>query len=221
MKNEFIKLVQSLDPLFPIGGFTLSNGMETYVQNNAVYDEKTLVKHLKSYLYILSFNELAFAALAYKGHDIKRLDMLCSAYRAPMELRNGSVKQCMRFLKLHSELGSYPKINEYLKLIWTGKCEGHYSIAMGLFIKDLGINLEESLELYCYNIISSMTNHAAKLVPLRQLDAQRALMTAAEGISRAVGTAVNVSEDELGASGTGFDLSSMRHERLYSRIYIS
>ena len=201
MKNEFIKLVQSLDPLFPIGGFTLSNGMETYVQNNSVYDEKTLVKHLKSYLYILSFNELAFAALAYKGHDIKRLDMLCSAYRAPMELRNGSVKQCMRFLKLHSELGSYPKINEYLKLIRMGECEGHYSIAMGLFIKDLDIDLEESLELYCYNIISSMT--------------------AAEGISQAVGTAVNVTEDELGASGTGFDLSSMRHERLYSRIYIS
>ncbi len=221
MKSEFIKLVQSLDPLFPIGGFTLSNGMETYVQNDAVRDEDTLVKHLRNYLYILSFNELAFARMAYSGYDIKRLDMLCSAYRAPSELRNGSVKQCMRFLKLHSELGGYPKVNEYLKLIQDEECEGHYSIAIGLFVKDLDIDISEALNLYCYSIISAMTNHAAKLVPLRQLDAQRALLTVSEDISKAVETALNVTEEELGASGTGFDLSSMRHEILYSRIYIS
>lgn len=221
MNSEFIKLVQSLDPLFPVGGFTLSNGMETYVQNDVVRDEATLIRHLKSYIYILSYNELAFAALAYKGCDLKRLDMLCSAYRAPVELRTSSTKQCVRFLKLHTKLGDYERVNEYMKLTELGECEGHYSIAVGLFIRDLDIDIRESLNLYCYSIISSITNHAAKLVPLRQLDAQRALMTASEYIPKGVERALKADEDEIGASGAGFDLSSMRHESLYSRIYIS
>ena len=67
MDSKFIRLVQSLDPLFPIGSYTLSNGMETYVQKNVVCSREQLKEHLESYLYMLTFNDLAFAAKAYAG----------------------------------------------------------------------------------------------------------------------------------------------------------
>lgn len=75
--------------------------------------------------------------------------------------------------------------------------------------------------MYAYSILSSLVNHAVKLVPLRQLDGQICLADAMKKIPSAAQAAMHINEDELGISGCGFDLRSMQHERLYSRIYIS
>lgn len=221
MDSKFIRLVQSLDPLFPIGSYTLSNGMETYVQKNVVCSRDQLKEHLESYLYMLTFNDLAFAAKAYAGCDVRELDRICSALKAPFEIRSGSVKQCIRFLKLHTELDDYPALEQYKEQIDSGECSGHYCIAMGLFIKETGVDLSEALELYCYSILSSMANHAVKLVPLRQLDGQKALYDVEKKIPDAVRRSMAMKMDELGASGCGFDIRSMQHENLFSRLYIS
>ena len=221
MNTKFIRLIQSLDPLFPIGSYTLSNGMETYVQKNIVRTRKDLESYLEAYLYMLSFNDLAFAAKAWEGYDIILLDALCSALKAPFEMRLGSVKQCIRFLKLHTELDSYPLLEMYKNQIESGECSGHYSVAMGLFIKETEADLPEALELYCYSILSSMANHAVKLVPLRQLDGQKALFAVEQKILEAVSRSVKMNMEDIGASGCGFDIRSMQHEKLFSRLYIT
>jgi urease accessory protein len=221
MKADILRLTQSLDSLFPIGSYTLSNGMETYVQKGIVYDRESLEKHLAAYLYMLSFNDLAFAVKAYNGYDVKKLDELCGALKAPEELRSGSIKQCIRFLKLHTELDNYPKLTKYKEYIEKGECDGHYCIAMGLFIKEIEVDIAEGLELYCYSILSTMANHAVKLVPLRQLDGQKALLSVMAEIPKAVERAMQTELDEIGACGCGFDIRSMQHEKLYSRLYIS
>ena len=221
MNNNLLKLVQSLDSLFPIGSYTLSNGMETYVQKNIVCDRKGLEKHLIAYLYMITFNDIAFAAKAHEGYDIKQLDALCSALKAPSEMRDGSIKQCIRFLKLHTELDEYPLLAQYKSYIEKGECDGHYCVAMGLFIKEINVDLFIALELYCYSILSTMSNHAVKLVPLRQLDGQKALFNIEKKIPDAVKRALTVCMEDIGASGCGFDIRSMQHEKLYSRLYIS
>lgn len=221
MKNNILKLVQSLDALFPIGSYTLSNGMETYVRKGIVRDRDSLEKHLAAYLYMLTFNELAFSAKAFNGADITALDNFCSAIKTPYELRNGSIKQCARFIKIQTELDKYPILEKYADSIKCGICDGHYCIAMGLFIREIGADIEESLLLYCYSIVSSMTNHAVKLVPLRQLDGQEALFRISKKIPAAVKKSLILDETDLGAGAFGFDMRSMQHEDLYSRLYIS
>jgi urease accessory protein len=221
MKADILRLTQSLDSLFPIGSYTLSNGMETYVQKGIVKDEESLEKFLGAYLYMMTFNDLAFASKAYGGYDLKELDELCSAIKAPSELRVGSVKQCIRFLKIHTELDSYPSLERYMAMIKKSECDGHYCIAMGLLIKEIQVDISEGLELYCYSILSTMANHAVKLVPLKQLDGQKALFWVMKSIPKAVDRAIKTEIDELGMSGCGFDLRSMQHEKLYSRLYIS
>ena len=77
MDKNLLTLVQSLDLLFPTGGYTLSNGMETYVRDGAVYDSDSLKRHLSAYLYALSYNDLAFAAKAYIRNHISKGRKLC------------------------------------------------------------------------------------------------------------------------------------------------
>lgn len=220
-KMPFLRLVQALDPLFPIGAFTLSNGMETYVQKNIVKDKNSLSEFLKAYLFTLPTGDAGFAARSALGDDPLLLDELFTAARSPFELRNGSRNLCRRLIKTEAAMGKFPLLEEYGKNIAEGKANGSHPVAVGLFIRDIGADVYDGVAMYCYSLLSSMVNHAAKLVPLSQLDGQAALAKAIEEIPKAAELAMKVETDDLGIGGAGFDLRSMEHEKLYSRIYIS
>ncbi|MGN0638395.1 MAG: urease accessory protein UreF [Huintestinicola sp.] len=218
---KLIRLAQALDPLFPIGSFTLSNGTETYTAKDIVTDKATLSQLLSAYICTLPTGDLGFGAKAAAGEDIPLLDDLCAASRSPYELRDGSSKLCRRFLKAQMALCPTPRLTEYSRMIEKGECTGFHPIAVGLFMADIEADIREGLSLYAYSLLSAMANHAVKLVPLRQLDGQSALYAAMERIPEAVEKALSVQTDDLGISGSGFELRSMQHEKLFTRIYIS
>lgn len=220
-KMPFLRLMQALDPLFPIGAFTLSNGLETYVQKDIVKDKKSLSEYLRAYLHTLPTGDAGFAAQAALGDDPAYLDELFAAARSPYELRNGSRNLCRRFIKTEAEMGGCPLLEKYGREIAAGTLNGCHPVAVGLFIRDIGADVHNSVSMYCYSLLSAAVNHAAKLVPLSQLDGQAALAEIIEHIPEAARLAMNVDADELGIGGAGFDLRSMEHEKLYSRIYIS
>ena len=218
---KLIRLSQALDPLFPIGSFTLSNGTETYTAKELVTDKETLSQLLNAYIYTLPTGDLGFAAKAASGEDITLLDNLCAASKSPFELRDGSSKLCRRFIKAQAALCPTPRLTDYSKRIEAGECTGFHPIAIGLFIADIEADIREGLSLHAYSLLSAMANHAVKLVPLRQLDGQTALFEAMKRIPEAAEKALSVQTDDLGISGSGFELRSMQHEKLFTRIYIS
>lgn len=220
-KIPLLRLMQALDPLFPIGAFTLSNGMETYVQKNIVRDKNSLLEYLGAYLHTLPTGDAGFAARAALGDDPAYLDGLFAAARSPYELRNGSRNLCRRFIKTEAKMGSCPLLEKYGQDIAAGILNGCHAVALGLFIRDIGADVYNSVSMYCYSLLSAAVNHAAKLVPLSQLDGQAALAEMIGHIPEAAQLALDVHTDDLGIGGAGFDLRSMEHERLYSRIYIS
>lgn len=216
-----LRVMQAFDSLFPAGAFTLSNGMETYTQKNIVRDRKSLSEYLEAYLYAMKRNDLAFAAKAASGYDISELDEICNASKIPYELREGSRKMCARFIKTQIQMDECRLLKEYMSRIENGLCTGHYCIASGLLIADSGADIRTGLQMFCYSQLSSLVNHAVKLVPLRQGDGQAALAEIIKKIPDSADEAMAVDVNELGISGFGFDFRSMQHEKLYSRIYIS
>lgn len=219
--DNFLPLLQSFDTLFPIGAYTLSNGMETYVQKDIVYNKESLAKFLAAYLKILPYNDLGIAAHAANGGDAGELDKLCTAMKSPAEVRSGSERLCARFLKAQASLSPYKNLDIYWDMIRAGDCRGHYSVAVGLYIRDLGTDIYSALNIYGYNLLSAPVNHATKLVPLRQLEGQSVLFTALQQIPAIVKKAMEVKIEELGATGAGFDIRAMQHESLYMRLYSS
>lgn len=223
--GQLLNLLQICDSLFPIGGFTLSNGLETLVQQERVTTPEELEGYLRDYLHILPWNELGAAALAAGlGDDEAQLillDGLMAAGRSPSELRLGSKRLCQRFLKLEARIQPCPALERYAALLREGTCFGCHSIALGLFLRDQGIPAEEALPAYCYNLLSTMVTNAVKLIPLSQMDGQRVLNRLFPAAEEAARLALSATMEDIGISGAGFDLCSMQHETLYSRIYIS
>ena len=205
MNNGYLKVLQAFDPLFPIGAYTMSNGLETYVQKGILHDENTLQKYLNAMLYTLPYSDLGFAAKAASGENFLTLDEICTASKSAYELRQGT----------------NPKLEQYSEYISGGKVYGCYPIAAGIFIGEVCENISEGLRAYCYSLLSAAVNHAVKLIPLRQLDGQRALYHALENIPGAVDVSLECELTELGCGGFGFDFRSMQHEGLYTRIYIN
>ena len=62
-------ILQICDSLFPVGAFTLSNGLETYVQHDIITSPKGLEEYLHSYISVLPYNELGAAAAAYNADE--------------------------------------------------------------------------------------------------------------------------------------------------------
>jgi len=216
-----LALLQAFDPLFPTGAYTMSGGMETYTQKGLVKNKPTLVAHLKAQMYILPYGDLGVCAKTAEGVDFILMDSLCAAMKQPFEIRGGSEKLCVRFLKAQETLRDYPSLAAYRSAIKQSKCYGHYPVAVGLFMRDLNAGIDEALELYCYSLLSQTVNHAVKLIPLGQSDGQAALYETLRLIPETVQKAKAAQVDELGVSGCGFDLRAMQHETLPGRLYIN
>lgn len=222
-------LLQISDPLLPIGGFTQSYGLETYVQKGIVHDAGSAQKYLNSFLQNnFLYNDLLAVKLAWEyteAGDLDRvasLDRLTGAVKTPREIRTAGIKLGSRFaIIVAAVLKDNPFFNSYRLRIKWDKCDGHYSVLYGLSAKLLAIDRTSALSAFTYAAAAQIVNNCAKLVPISQQDGQRILFDAQGLFQELISTAETLTEDDLGISCTGFDLRSMQHERLYTRLYIS
>jgi len=222
-------LLQISDPLLPIGGFTQSFGLETYVQKGIVHDAGSAEKYLKSYLLNnFLYNDLLAVKLAWEYaadanlDGIGNLENIISAAKAPRELRTASIKLGARFsIIVESALRDHPFFNSYLQRVKNGQWDGHYSIIYGLATKLLNIDKTPALSAVTYGAASQIVNNCAKLVPISQKDGQKILFDAQVIFQQIIDKVETLTEGDLGICFVGFDLRSMQHERLYTRLYIS
>lgn len=223
--SAMLSMIQVCDSLFPVGNFTLSNGLETYVTQGLLRSPEDLEEYVHSYLDILPYNELGTLFLAYSHRDdpdtLVRLDRIATVSRAPREVRTGSQKTCRRFLKIWSQIAQFPALARYQEQVQTGRCSGCYPIAMGLYAAALDLDCSTAAGIYAYSLVNALVTNAVKCVPLSQVAGQRILYDLREALDTAVREAAQVSMDDLGVGGPGFDIAGMQHETLYSRLYMS
>lgn len=228
MNSTFFKLLQVADSIFPIGAYTQSNGLETYVQNGIVKDGKTAKEYLCNMLsYGIKYTDVLALKLAYEYtldkdiHKLIELDQILYALKAPREVKEGSAKMCARFLKISEKFGQKEMLLKYAELIKQGKCIGQHSIVFGMFCAEYGIDKMESISAYLYNSASCIVNNCAKLIPLGQMEGQLILFESSELLKNIAEEIKDLSLDDLGRCTIGFDIKAMQHENLYSRLYMS
>lgn len=224
--NAFLNMMQSVDAFFPIGAFTLSNGLETYVQQEKIEDCMQLQQYITAYMQTFPYNDLGlmyFACLsAANEQEIMKLDQLCAAMKAASEIRNGSNKMCIRFIKAVEKMNvNAVYLNQYQKLIKSKDADGYHPIALGIYAADQKLQPDIALGMYGYSVLSAIVNNAVKLVPLSQMEGQRVLQENIPVILQAIDDVKQSDRGMLGISGCAYDIRCMQHERLYSRLYMS
>lgn len=226
---SIFRLLQISDPLFPIGGYTQSFGLETYVQKGLVHDAPSTREYLDSYLLNnFLFNDLLAVKLAWeyaqpdKIDDLCRIDKLLSAAKSAREIRTASLKLGARFAKLVGIVLSGNRLFDgYSQSIINQRCPGNYSVLYGLSARLLQVGKMNALSAICYSTAASIVNNCAKLVPISQQDGQEILFSSHFLLQQLVERVETLDEESIGITAFGFDLRAMQHERLYTRLYIS
>ena len=225
-KRNFLKILQSVDAFFPVGAFTLSNGLEDYVLRERIGSEEDLGEYLNSFLQTFPYQDLGIMSLAYRNAGNREylavLDAVAAAVKGAKEIRLGSIRMCSRYVKAREAMGDCTgELRWYKEQIKEKKLLGFMPAALGLYAAELGFPQEEALTMYGYSSLSAIVNNAVKLVPLSQMAGQRVLFESLERLEHAVNQAVAVELSDIGISGTAYEVHCMNHEHLYSRQYMS
>lgn len=228
MKNSLFHLLHLTDPTLPIGGYSHSAGLETYVQNGKVKDPETARTFITEMLSRnVRYTDAAFVSLAYDAanqNDLKTLvslDQECNAVKLPMEMRQASLKLGMRLLKIFQPLLQNEFADQYRKMILEKSADGHYCIVFGMMASLLNISKEDALHGFFYNAAVGFVTNSVKLIPLSQQSGQEILFSLQPLIKDLAEKNMEPDKDLIGLCCSGFDIRCMQHEQLYSRLYMS
>ena len=230
MSEKQFYLLQVNDALFPIGGYSHSQGLETYIQRGIVHDEDTAREYIRNKIeWNLASTELLAARLAYEAaaagnlSGILELEEILEASRIPMEQREASRKMGSRFAKTIEKLGlSITQSGIFCDYIRArkGMTVNHCCI-YGVFCAAMEISLSDALAHYLYSQTSAMVTNCVKTIPLSQSAGQMLLSECYSVFTEILDKVTQWGEDDLCLSAPGFDIRGIQHERLYSRLYMS
>ncbi|WP_310558366.1 urease accessory protein UreF [Flavobacterium sp.] len=228
MNNSLLSLLHLTDPNLPIGGFSHSAGLETYVQKGLIHDTASAKEFVVQMLsQNLRYTDAALVSLVYNAadnHNLKEilsLDDQCTAVKLPKEMRQASHKLGLRLMKIFQPFNKSELIDGYALAIKNQEIVGHYCIAFALYAHSLNIKKEDALSGFYYNAAVGYVTNAVKLIPLSQQSGQEILFSIQDLIAELVQQTVDPDEDLIGMCCSGFDIRSMQHEQLYSRLYMS
>lgn len=226
--GSLLEILHIADPTLPIGGFSHSNGLETYVQQDLVNDAATTQEFVKSMLKNnYKYNDALALKLAHEFASlgdleaILSLDNECHAMKAPREVREGSQKLGVRLAKIYGERLDDTLIREVLQHVLSKTMHSHYSVIYGVVTAVLKIEIDKAVGSFLFNAAVSMVTNAVKLVPLGQMDGQQILFSVQQLIDELTTDVLELDGDMLGVCNPALDIKCMQHEQLYSRLYMS
>lgn len=227
--TKLLPLLQIAGGTFPTGAFSQSWGLETYVADGRVRDLSTFRAFLESYtLHVLGKLEgpalcraydLASAGPLTPNPDLEELDALVTAIRLTRESREGSKRTGKALLRVAGEMtGRQDLADLYAR---TGLEGMNMPVAFGLLAAVLGAPREESLLAFLFNGVNGLVQSAVKLVPLGNAEAQKLVLEFYPVMDRALALSLTTPMEEASAFCPAFDLASIRHETLETRLYMS
>lgn len=228
MNPSLLRLLQLSDPALPVGGFSHSAGLETYVQSGMVNDAASASAFITGMLsQNIHYTDAALVSMAYDAitdkqfTGIQQLDDLCTAVKLPKEMRQASQKLGIRLIKIFQPLCNNEWLNRYATAIKAKQLHGHYCLAFGIIAHALQIEKTAALTGFYYNAAAGFVTNCVKLIPLSQQVGQQLLFSLQPLITALVQKNQHPDIEMTGLCCTGFDLRSMQHEQLYSRLYMS
>jgi urease accessory protein len=221
-------LLQFTDGLFPAGGYAHSFGLETYVQEGAVRDRDGVLAFLRAYLegsagpgdavaVVLAARRAAASDLL----GLLDLDARLDALRPAAELREASRQMGRQTLRVAASIGEDPLLQRLHEEAEAGRTPGHHPVVFGALAAADGWPPAAAALGYLHAAAAVVVGAALRLVPLGQLEGQRALAAVRPLLVRLAEEAARADEDGLWGFAPGIDAASMRHAHLEARLFRS
>ncbi len=228
MDKSILSLFQLCDSNFPTGAFSHSYGLETYIQENQVYDQVSFSEWLRVYLNEqLVYSDGLASRLVYEALEEKNLekvwkiDRMLTVQNLPRETREGTQRIGERMLHLIESLYEVFTLSQYRKRINQKQSFGHPSIVFTIIGHHLAVSKSTTTLFYLHSTISSLVQNAVRAIPLGQTAGQKTIQEFQGALIQATEKVQNVNEEDFGIISPGLELAQMKHERVNIRIFMS
>ncbi|MCA1444387.1 urease accessory protein UreF [Ensifer sp. IC4062] len=216
--QALLRLVTWLSPAFPVGSFAYSGGLEQAVDDGLVTSAEELRLWLETLLTRgAMWNDALLLAESYQGHDdprrLKAASELAEAMAASSERHKETVLQGEAFLAAARRWPS--AVFELLGPVAA------YPVAVGAVAGAHGTGLHSALAAYLGAAASNAVSAAIRCGVIGQRDGVGVLVGLENTIAAVAERAAQTSLDELGSATIMADISSLRHETLYTRLFRS
>jgi len=221
--------VQMLDSAFPVGGFSHSFGLETAVQRGCVRtreDVRAWIRAMLRQVWAPADAAAIKAVYRYGGlagdwDRVWALDRRLHASRLARETREGVLKMGRRLLRLAQAMHPALELAPLVRAVDRGACPGTHPLVHGYVAYRLGVPEDDAAEGYLYACAALAAGTALRLLPMGQTDAQALLASLLPEIAEAWRRVRELDPESFHSSAPAAELYMMRHEQLYSRLFMS
>jgi urease accessory protein len=223
MSTMELPLAIWFSPMFPVGAFAYSHGLEWAHEAGDIRDADDLRDWLETLVQRGALhNDAILLADAYRAAmqcDARRLaevNELALAMATSRERRLETATQGNAFLLAIRK--SWPCAS--LDLLDASE-DVPYSIAVGLAAAGHDLPLDATLDMYCLGFLSNLVSASIRLGVIGQSDGQSIITTLIPIICEVAQSCASKNVDHLGGSAFRSDLASLRHETQYTRLFRS
>ena len=220
MTDALYRLMAWLSPAYPVGAFSYSGGLEWAVEAGDVRDAQTL----RQWVSVIigeggGFCDAVFFAQAYRtaGDEtaLREVSDLAVAFAPSKERHLETTAQGRAFVEVTRAVWPCPALDP----LASGDIA--YPVAVAVASAGHGIPLEAALPAYLQAIAANLISAGVRLIPLGQTDGQRVLAALQPLIRASAERAWATPLAEVGSAAFRADLSGMRHETQYTRLFRS
>ncbi|WP_279222615.1 urease accessory protein UreF [Stutzerimonas kunmingensis] len=218
-------LLRLASPQLPIGGYSYSQGLEMAVENGWVNDSDSARRWLEDQLLL---NLARFEAPLLLAHceaaaqdDWPRLLQLAAEHRASRETRELQLESRQMGYSLTQLLDGLPELDQPARDCLAAADEPGLALAWALAARAWQITPADAVTAWLWGWLENQLAVLMKTLPLGQQAAQRLTSQLLPALSQAQRDASELPERDWGSAPFGLVLTSMAHERQYSRLFRS
>jgi urease accessory protein len=219
---------QFLDSAFPIGTFAHSFGLETLVQEQKIQTASELREFCETMLFgswapgeTLAITAVYELVPAQKFEELWEFDRAFHLARAARESREASRKIGKRMLEMGRALHPDFDFAPLMAAILDGRAVGTHPVVYGWICYQLRVDVERAATGWLYMALSGAVNNATRAMRLGQTDAQKIIASLTPQIELAWREVEGRDFWDFETSVPQLDIAAMRHETLYSRLFMS
>lgn len=223
----FLGSLQLTDSAFPSGLYTLSHGLEAYMQAGLLRGGELeglitdLLRHGMGPADGVALVNAHRAVWTDNPSLAAEADRRLTATKLARESRSASTRTGKQFLGLASTLFDHPVLTEHAARVKRGELPGNHAVALGLAKAALGVSREHALAGELYAFCAGCVGAAIRLTLIDHREAQRLLHRLGPVIVGVVAENLDKGVREIASSLPLADVLAAHHERADVRLFIS
>lgn len=218
-------LLRLASPQLPIGGYSYSQGLEMAVEQGLVHDPDSARRWIVDQLLL---NLARFEAPLLLAHctaaanaDWAALKALAEQQRASRETRELHQESRQMGYSLAQLLADLPELDDASRELLAALEAPGLAVTWALAARAWQIEPPDALAAWLWGWLENQLAVLMKTLPLGQQAAQRLTSQLLLALEQAQQQSLQLRPDHWGSAAFGLTLTSMAHERQYSRLFRS